>query len=64
MSIYFKKLLFYLKLHVINSANLLLHIDNIILTGHKEVNMLPTAFGFPEDMSYRSVLALEIQGFS
>ena len=26
--------------------------------------MLPTVFGFPEDTSYRSVLALETQGFS
>ena len=26
--------------------------------------MLPTAISFPEDMSHRSLLALEIQGFS
>ena len=26
--------------------------------------MLPTALGFPKDMSHRSVLALKIHGFS
>ena len=41
----------------------MLFIQIISLTGHKTY-MLPTALGLLEDMSHRSVLALDVQSFS
>ena len=38
-------------------------LSTISIPEDAETRVLPTASGFPEDISYRPVLALEIQGF-